>query len=266
MGDARKAVDRYSKALHAHFTQRLAGRYAELPDDIASRWREAAAIGSGSSTPYSSHCNQLYVPRLPAIPFFDRQQFPALRALEDKTDEIRNELTAALEDDRERFRPYIAYKPGEPVNQWKELNHSLRWSAFHLWRAGAPVTENLERCPVTAKALANVGVADIDGMCPNAMFSALAPKTHIPPHHGETNARLVAHLPLIVPAACRFRVGFEERAWNVGEVMVFDDTIEHEAWNDSDTLRVVLIFDLWNPLLSTQERDMVNAMVRAGRE
>jgi aspartate beta-hydroxylase len=109
-------------------------------------------------------------------------------------------------------------------------------------------------------------MADIGGLCPNAMFSVLAPHTHIPPHHGETNARLVAHLPLIVPQGCRYRVGFEERQWTPGETLIFDDSIEHEARNDSDEIRVVLIFDVWNPLLEPAEQDMVRAMSRAARE
>jgi aspartate beta-hydroxylase len=220
---------------------------------------------AGRSKPFHVDCNQLHVPRLPAIPFFERAEFPWALELEAKTDIIRAELIAALAADRDKFNPYIAYKPGEPVNQWRELNHSSRWSAFHLWRGGAPVKENLERCPETSKALAALPQVDIDGLCPNAMFSALAPKTRIPPHHGETNARLVAHLPLIVPEDCLYRVGFEERRWNVGEILVFDDTIEHEARNDSDELRVVLIFDVWNPLLSPAERAMVKAMSAAAR-
>ena len=71
---------------------------------------------------------------------------------------------------------------------------------------------------------------------------------------------------MIVPDGCRFRVGFEERRWKVGEVLLFDDTIEHEAFNDSDELRVVLIFDVWNPLLTAPEREMVRAMTMAARE
>jgi aspartyl/asparaginyl beta-hydroxylase (cupin superfamily) len=98
------------------------------------------------------------------------------------------------------------------------------------------------------------------------MFSALAPHTQIPPHHGETNARLVVHLPLIVPEGCRYRVGFEHRQWRVGEILAFDDSIEHEARNDSDELRVVLIFDVWNPLLSPAEREMVQALSAATRD
>jgi aspartyl/asparaginyl beta-hydroxylase (cupin superfamily) len=93
----------------------------------------------------------------------------------------------------------------------------------------------------------------------------LAPHTRIPPHTGETNARLVVHLPIIVPSGCWYRVGFEERRWRVGEALIFDDSIEHEARNDSDEIRVVLIFDVWNPLLDPAEREMVRAMSAAAR-
>lgn len=263
---ARKLVDQRARSLGAHLTEQLGTLTDGLPPALGARWREAIAIRSGRSRPYHSESNQLHVPRLPAIPFFERADFPQLASLEAKADIINRELLAALQAHRERFSPYINYKPGDPVNQWKELNHSSRWGAFHLWRGGAPVRENLDRCPETARALTDAGMADIVGLCPNAMFSALAPKTHIPPHNGETNARLVAHLPLVVPDGCRFRVGCEEREWRVGEILVFDDTIEHEARNDSDELRVILIFDVWNPLLKPHERKLVNALAKATRE
>jgi aspartyl/asparaginyl beta-hydroxylase (cupin superfamily) len=258
-------VDEHAAAFDNHLARRLDSLLAHLPSAAAARWREAASIVAGKSKPYTSQCNQLHVPRLPAIPFFDRGEFPFLPALEAKTDVVRAELEAALAANREQFVPYIQYAPGQPVNQWAELNHSLRWSTLHLWRSGKPVEENLARCPETARALAAIPLADIDGLCPNAMFSALAPKAHIPPHNGETNARVVAHLPLIVPEACSYRVGFDWRRWQVGETLIFDDTIEHEARNDSDELRVVLIFDLWNPLLTPAERDLVRALTVAAR-
>ncbi|MET0535320.1 MAG: aspartyl/asparaginyl beta-hydroxylase domain-containing protein [Steroidobacter sp.] len=263
---AREVVAHYSSTLEAHLNARLTEARAALDPIAARRWEEATAIVAGRSKPFLSESNQLPIPRLPAIPFYEREQFPWLHLLESKTDEIRAELLAALQSQRDQFSPYIAYRPGDPVNQWRELNHSMKWSAFHLWRGGVPVEENLQRCPVTAQALASIPSADIVGLCPNAMFSALAPKAHIPPHHGETNARLVAHLPLIVPPGCWLRVGYEKREWNVGEVMVFDDTIEHEAFNGSDELRVVLIFDVWNPLLTLAEREMARAMTAAVRE
>jgi len=262
---ALEVVAAYTSALDEHLARTVGPLLANLPESSAAHWREAAAIVAGKSKPYTSQSNQLHVPRLPAIPFFDRAQFAFLDALEAKTDVIRTELEGALAAARDRFVPYIQYAPGQPVNQWQELNHSLRWSTLHLWRNGKPVAENLARCPETARALAALPLADIGGLTPNAMFSALAPHSRIPPHHGETNARVIAHLPLIVPERCRYRVGFDWRQWRVGETLIFDDTIEHEARNDSDELRVVLIFDLWNPLLEPAERELVRRIAAAAR-
>jgi aspartyl/asparaginyl beta-hydroxylase (cupin superfamily) len=95
------------------------------------------------------------------------------------------------------------------------------------------------------------------------MFSVLQPRTRIPPHTGVANTRLVVHLPLIVPEGCGFRVGSETRAWREGEAWVFDDTIEHEAWNDSDRPRTILICDVWNPRLSGAERDAITSVMNA---
>ena len=95
------------------------------------------------------------------------------------------------------------------------------------------------------------------------MFSLLAPHTHIPPHTGINNARLVCHLPLIVPEGCWFRVGSQTRQWEPGKLLIFDDTIEHEAMNPSDHLRVVLIFDIWHPALDEQERAGISALIAA---
>jgi len=262
---AREIATAHAEELDAFLARSIVERLHPLPPSLAARWREAASILAGKTKPYHAVVNQLCVPRLPAVPFFERELFPFLADLETKTAVIRGELQAALAADRDRFVPYIQYAPGQPVNQWAELNHSLAWSTLHLWRAGKPVEENLARCPETARALAAMPLADIDGLCPNAMFSALAPKSHIPPHNGETNARVVAHLPLIVPDGCSYRVGFDWRRWHVGETLVFDDTIEHEARNDSDELRVVLIFDLWNPLLVPAERELVKTMTAAAR-
>ncbi len=262
---ARRVVEKHRASYGAYLAEKVADVQSRLPAEVAGRWREAVSIMAGHTKPYHQDCNQLHIPRLPEIPFHERSAFPWLAAIEAKTDVIRDELLAALQQDRDKFSPYIGYNPGEPVNQWQELNHSLRWSVFKLWQGGQPVPENIERCPETAKAIAAMPLVDIEGLCPNAMFSALAPKTRIPPHHGETNARLVAHLPLIVPEKCVMRVGYERREWKVGEVLILDDTIEHEAINDSDDLRVVLIFDVWNPLLAPEERDMVRAMTAATR-
>ena len=261
-----KLVDRYSAELGSHLTEQLSDLRKDLPADLGERWREAISIRARQSEPYHSVSNQLTIPRLPAIPFFEREQFPQLEELESHTNVIREELLTALGESKDDFVPYIKYNASDPVNQWSELNHSNRWSALHLWTNGTPIKSNLTRCPRTAKALAKVRMADIDGLCPNALFSALAPHTHIPPHHGETNARLVAHLPLIIPKGCSYRVGYEQRKWEVGKCLIFDDTLEHEARNDSDELRVVLIFDLWNPLLNDTEKKLASRLAKSTRD
>jgi aspartyl/asparaginyl beta-hydroxylase (cupin superfamily) len=256
----------------------LVGMYAEALEialleavgpmqGMSTRWREAASIMAGRTRPFLSECNQLTVPRLPAQPFFRREMFDWVPELEKQTAAIRSEMIAAMSEAGDEFAPYVQYQPGEPVNQWAELNHSRAWTSFHLYRGGQPVEANLARCPQTAAALRKIDAVHLAGTCPNAMFSVLAPKTRIPPHHGESNARLVAHLPLVVPAPdkCLFRVGYDQRRWQEGEVIIFDDTIEHEASNDSEQIRVVMIFDVWNPLLTKEERLIVQRMAEVER-
>lgn len=265
LAHARDVAAGHSARFHEYLREQLADRLAGLSGLARQRWEEATSILAGVTAPYPSVSNQLAAPRLPAIPFYDPAEFDWVEGLEAETDAIRGELEAAQSSLKGSFAPYIAYRPGDPVNQWAELNHSDRWSHLSLWRSGEAQAETLAACPKTKAALEKVDMADIGGLCPNVMFSALAPHTEIPPHHGETNARLVVHLPLIVPDGCSYRVGFEERKWEVGKVLIFDDTIEHTARNDSDELRVVLIFDVWNPLLSIEERQVVRELAQAAR-
>ena len=202
----------------------------------------------------------MYFPEIPALEFFDRADFPWLDAIEAATDDIRTELTTVLVADRAGLEPYISYpNKGVPLDRWKDLNKSRRWSAYFLWNQGVPQPAHLARCPRTAEALKHAPLCDVAGRGPSGFFSILEPGTHIPPHTGVTNTRLTVHLPLIVPPNCGFRVGSETRAWVAGSAWVFDDTIEHEAWNRSDAPRAVLIFDIWNPFLSAAERDLIRA-------
>ena len=201
----------------------------------------------------------MYFPEMPAVDFFERADFPWLDAIESEADAIRAELMTVLVADREGLEPYVAYPEGTPLNQWKELNKSRRWSAYFLWNQSVPQAAHLARCPRTARALKGAPQCDVARRAPTAYFSILDANTHIPPHTGVTNTRLTVHLPLIVPPDCGFRVGSETREWIPGKAWVFDDTIEHEAWNRSDTPRGILIFDIWNPLLSAAERDLIRA-------
>lgn len=201
-------------------------------------------------------------PGLPAIEFYERSEFAWLSTLEAATPVFQRELAKVMAHD-EGFEPYVAYPDGAPLDQWQDLNRSRRWTAFHFYHYGRRYPANCGRCPETVALLAQLPQPQVAGRMPAAMFSVLRANTRIPPHTGVANVRLVVHLPLVVPPGCGFRVGNETREWKVGEAWVFDDTIEHEAWNDSDEDRVVLIFDIWNPRLSASERSMIAEVMSA---
>ncbi len=211
----------------------------------------------GERRAYPSQPTWMYFPELPAIEFFDRAEFPWLDALEAASEGIRSELLRVLVADREGLQPYVDFPTSMPLDQWKDLNRSRRWSAYFLWNQSQPNAAHLARCPITAQALEAIPRPRIESRAPTAFFSVLDANTTIPPHTGVTNTRLTVHLPLIVPPGCRFRVGGTTREWVSGQAWVFDDTIEHEAWNPSDTPRAILIFDIWNPLLTPAERELI---------
>ena len=211
----------------------------------------------GKRRPYHSQPTWMYFPQLPEIEFFDREDFPWLDALEAGTDEIRGELLRVLAADRDGLQAYIDFPTTLPLDQFRELNRSRRWSAYFLWNKGEAFPAHIARCPTTARLLETTPRCRIDGRAPTGFFSILDANTRIPAHVGVTNTRCTVHLPLVVPPGCGFRVGGTTREWVPGKAWVFDDTIEHEAWNLSDTPRAILLFDVWNPLLTQAERDMI---------
>lgn len=266
MGHARRIVEEDAREKAEYLRERLGDVRARFAHEPLERVDECADIMAGTKRTYNAEPVQMHVPRLPAIPFFDRGHFPWLEQLEAETEAIREELSVLLAKGLPGFAPYVDFEPGTPENQFKELNHSDRWSSLWLWRDGKRQESAMTRCPHTAGVLEQLPLADQPGFAPTALFSALAPHTRIPPHTGSTNARLVVHLPLILPGPAGFRVGNEHREWRLGEAWAFDDTIEHEAWNDSDETRVILIFDIWNPLLSAAEREMICVLLAANQE
>jgi len=215
--------------------------------------------------PYHSEPTDFHFPGLSEREFHPRERFPWLADLEAATEMMISELKAVMSAERAELVPYVQYEDHLPMDQWRPLNRSLDWTAIHLIENGKPVEANARHCPGTLTVLQQLPQPKIPNAAPNAMFSLLGPGIRIPAHVGVNNARLVGHLPLIVPEGCWFRVGAETRYWKVGEALVFDDTIEHEAMNPSDELRVVLIFDIWHPDLSEVEREAVSALVAAER-
>jgi aspartate beta-hydroxylase len=202
-------------------------------------------------------------PHMPSIEFWEKSEFPWLEEMESQTQNILEEFTNILIADGTKSEPYMKYATGLPLDQLEELNNNLDWTAYHLIERGQVVPENASRCPKTISALTKLPQPQLKGRTPVALFSILKPHTHIPPHTGASNIRLLCHLPLVIPPDCSFRVGGTWREWRLGETLIFDDTIEHEAKNDSNQARAVLIFDVENPRLKPQDYEAIRLVTEA---
>lgn len=260
---AREIYGKHNRELGAFIRERIADVQCQC--STAQRRRIDSFIETTLRTRkrYQQEPLEYYYPGLPAIEFYERAEFPWLAEFEAATADIQKELVAILRADQAGFAPYIHYEDHMPLDQWRELNHSPRWSAFHFYDKAIPIEDRWLRAPATTQAVSRLPQARVALRSPSAMFSVLQPGTRIPPHTGIANFRLVVHLPLILPVGCGFRVGGETREWRMGEAWVFDDTIEHEAWNDSAEARVILICDIWSPRLSEEERIAIASVIAA---
>lgn len=229
-------------------------------DKATRRFAESVELLLGRKEVYAQNPRFYFFPGLAPIQFFERDDYPWMDRVEAATDDIRSELLEILKEDG-AFQPYIAGDASRPNLQRKGLYNNPDWSAFYLWKNGELVAENAARCPKTLAALAGAPLSAVPGRAPSVLFSLLRPGARIPPHTGVLNTRLICHLPLIVPPGCGLRVGNETREWVEGKAWLFDDSIEHEAWNNSDQTRVILLFECWRPELSQRERELVSAML-----
>ena len=226
------------------------------------RFRESIDILLEEKQVYFQQPTAYYFPGLPQIQYYERSEFPWAPAVEAAADIMRAELEAVLHEDG-FFRPYLQAREDRPSYDFHGLLDNPAWSTLYLWENGAAVERNVARFPKTFEALKDVPLPRITTRAPSILFSLLKSGARIAPHHGMINARLICHLPLIVPPDCGFRVGNEVRTWEPGKLLVFDDTIEHEAWNDSEQDRILLIFDIWRPELTLEERRAVTAVFEA---
>jgi aspartyl/asparaginyl beta-hydroxylase (cupin superfamily) len=155
--------------------------------------------------------------------FYDSSEFEFVNLLESHWRTIRQEL------DRLRQRDFIP---------WPEKHlYGKGWGVFGLYAFGIKIGKNCELCPETARLVETI---------PNLLtagFSSLEPGTHIAPHTGYPDGVLRCHLGLIVPDGCGIRVGPETRHWSEGKCLIFNDELEHEAWNRGVSTRVVLLLD-----------------------
>lgn len=253
---AQEVVDANNRSLETFLDRHLEELKARHRDLSLHRFDRCVDTLLYKRRIYRQQPTFMYFPELPTIEFYERDLFPWLDALEKASDDIRAELQDVLAREANALEPYVR----QPGNQWRELNNSRRWSAYHFWKEGQAFPEHIARCPRTVAAISACPRWEVPGAGPNAMFSILNARTRIPPHTGPVNTRLVVHLALVVPEGCGFRVGCQERSWHPGQAFVFDDSISHEAWNNSAEPRAVLISDVWSPYLCPAEHALIGAL------
>ena len=176
---------------------------------------------------------------VPDTPKLDNSHFSFLPSFTENWETIRDEARAIL-----AFRDDIPGFQDISPDQYR-LAKGNNWKTHVLFGFGERLETNTKLTPKTAELLERV---------PNlqtAMFSILAPGYHIPAHKGVTKGILRCHLGLIIPEdweKCRIRVDDTITPWREGEIFVFDDTYEHEVWNETDQERVILLFDFDRPM------------------
>jgi len=257
---AQQAVQAQSRAFEAHLSDSLSVAGFD-PATSSDRFALSLDLMAGRKQLYQQEPRVYLFPGLPQVQFQPRETLPWLTAIEQAGPDIRAELEALTEPGL--FRPYVEPRADRPNTDAAGMASNPDWSALFLWKDGVEQTEIARRCPRTLEAMAEVPLCRIKGRTPSILFSRLTPGARIPPHHGLINTRLICHLALIAPPGNRLRVGNDVREWREGQAWAFDDTIEHEASNDSGLDRTVLIFDVWKPELTTGERDLVGALFTA---
>jgi aspartyl/asparaginyl beta-hydroxylase (cupin superfamily) len=225
------------------------------PETWSPRLRHALDLAAGRRKLYLQQPTAFTYPGLPQVQFYETGQFDWVPAIEAAAPAIREELLALVEQGTE-FSAYIhGHTEGTELGANQALLASRDWSVLFLCENGWIVPKVIECCPRTWQAvLQSAPLPRVAGWGPTVVFSMLKAGARIAPHTGMYNSRLICHLPLVVPPGCGFRVGNEVRAWEEGKLLIFDDTIEHEAWNDGAEDRIVLIFDIWRPELTEQEK------------
>ncbi|MFL6771154.1 MAG: aspartyl/asparaginyl beta-hydroxylase domain-containing protein [Sphingomicrobium sp.] len=266
-------VNRAAQWVRGHVAERTARIDRALadggfgPGKRSDAIEEALAILRGEAPIQVQQPTSFYFPGLPQRSFYEREEFDWAPALEERTGTIKAELEALLLSQAEQFEPYIgadADRSGGTAPN-AHLAGDASWSAFHLLKGGVPVEGHAERFPETLATLQLAPLPRVADRSPMALFSLLKPGAHIRPHHGSFNFRLICHLPLIVPSDCTLRVGNQQRQWREGELLIFDDSMEHEAWNRSNQQRIILLFEVWRPEIGEADREALRVLLEAAR-
>lgn len=267
LGPLFEQAQQFCIAAQARFAERLD---AALGGDVAAMaaaspaLRHALDLLHGRAEVYLQQPSMFYYPGLPQRAFYERGEFDWIGEFEALAPLLRDELLAMLAGGAaaEPFAPYVARPDSRPAPA-NPLLEDPAWGAAWLIKDGERIATTADAVPVTMAALAKAPQPVIARRSPMALYSRLKPGTHIQPHHGLLNTRLICHLPLIAPDGCALRVGHETRAWQFGEMLVFDDSFEHEAWNKGGSDRIVLLFEIWRPEIPATERVVLARLFEA---
>ncbi|XP_023182254.1 aspartyl/asparaginyl beta-hydroxylase-like isoform X11 [Xiphophorus maculatus] len=170
-----------------------------------------------------------------------------VRMLERNWKTIRDEALAVMDRSRGRFLP-----------EEENLREKGEWGQYTLWQQGKRVGNACQGVPKTCALMERFPEAT---GCKRGQikFSVMQPGTHVWPHTGPTNCRLRMHLGLVIPApGCRIRCTDQTREWEEGKVLIFDDSFEHEVWQEADSYRLIFIVDVWHPELSQYQRQTLS--------
>lgn len=252
-----QAKNQYS----AFLAESLAGQGIAV-GEVSARIDMALDLLLGRRQLYVQEPTSFYFPGLPQRQFYEAGEFEWAEAFESYASHMLAELEGLLNRQPGDFAPYVQTRPDRPAAS-NHLRDDPSWGAHYLWEQGAIVADHAALAPVTMQALELPPIPVIAERSPMALYSLLRPGTHIRPHNGMLNTRLICHLPLITNPDCALRVGNETRQWQPGRLLIFDDSIEHEAWNRGNATRIILLFEIWRPEISPDERTALTAIFEA---
>ena len=249
LGPLHSHAQRYLAETDGKFTAYLLAQLDAAPSPAIS---EAIGLLTGEREIDLQRPSVFYYPGLPQRRFYEAEEFAWLEPMLALMPEMRAELDA-VRASGDAFTPYITATPDRPAPN-NPLLDDPAWGTFNFWKGGDAVPEHAAACPATMRALEHAPMPVIPGRSPNAHWSRLLPGTHIRPHHGMLNTRLICHIPILTAPACTLRVGSETREWREGVPLIFDDSMEHEARNAGPDERVVLLFEVWRPEIGEADR------------
>jgi len=201
-----------------------------------------------------------YVPELLAIPVHNYDAHPWYKNVEGSFLSIKEELANIVDNVLSDGEPYLDQSYEQ--KGFQGLAGSKNWTALHLYHNGVANDELLECMPLTSKLLDSLPLYKLNDKPFEVFFSLLKAGQHIKPHYGLSNHSLTVHLPLVVPQGGYLRVANEKINWEEGQLIIFDDSFEHEAINMTQEDRVVLIFSVWHQELSELDKlDIQNSFL-----